>query len=153
MRNLLDRKTTESGTPEGRAWIARQKKLLEKAEAYLYLEGKITERFRQEEISPLPRVEPRRAILGAALRRSLEGESLDELISRLGVRIYCHTIQDCYRVLGIVHSIGKPVAPKFSERFDDYIASPQPNGYQALHTAIIYTATGKGGKILIDFRI
>ncbi len=45
----------------------------------------------------------------------------------------------CYQVLGAVHSIWQPI-PK---EFDDYIASPKPNGYRSLHTAVIDTETGQ----------
>ena len=45
----------------------------------------------------------------------------------------------CYQVLGAVHSIWQPI-PK---EFDDYIASPKPNGYRSLHTAVLDTETGQ----------
>jgi len=45
----------------------------------------------------------------------------------------------CYQVLGAVHSIWQPI-PK---EFDDYIASPKPNGYRSLHTAVIDIETGQ----------
>jgi RelA/SpoT family (p)ppGpp synthetase len=44
----------------------------------------------------------------------------------------------CYQVLGTVHSIWQPI-PK---EFDDYIASPKPNGYKSLHTAVIDQDSG-----------
>ncbi|PID85360.1 MAG: (p)ppGpp synthetase [Chloroflexi bacterium] len=44
----------------------------------------------------------------------------------------------CYQVLGAVHSIWQPI-PK---EFDDYIASPKPNGYKSLHTAVINQDSG-----------
>ena len=45
----------------------------------------------------------------------------------------------CYQVLGTVHSIWQPI-PK---EFDDYIASPKPNGYKSLHTAVIDQDSGQ----------
>lgn len=51
----------------------------------------------------------------------------------------------CYQVLGAVHSLWQPIP----REFDDYIASPKPNGYRSLHTAVIDTETGQKFEVQI----
>ncbi len=58
---------------------------------------------------------------------------LEEVHDLLGVRIIVSSVQKCYMVLGIVHSIFTPVPGKFK----DYISLPKPNLYQSLHTTVI----------------
>jgi GTP pyrophosphokinase len=56
----------------------------------------------------------------------------DEIQDVFALRVVVPTIADCYRTLGIIHSIWKP---KIS-RFKDYIGVPKPNGYRSLHTTV-----------------
>lgn len=48
-------------------------------------------------------------------------------------RIFCDSLDSCYRVLGVIHNLYKPIPG----RFKDYIALPKANGYQSLHTLLI----------------
>jgi GTP pyrophosphokinase len=57
---------------------------------------------------------------------------LSEIADVFGFRIVVDTVDACYRALGVVHNLYKPVPG----RFKDYIALPKPNGYQALHTVL-----------------
>ena len=59
--------------------------------------------------------------------------SLDNIYDLIAMRVLVDSVENCYSVLGKVHSIYKPL----SFRVKDYIAQPKPNGYQSLHTTII----------------
>jgi guanosine-3',5'-bis(diphosphate) 3'-pyrophosphohydrolase len=64
----------------------------------------------------------------------------EKIADLLAIRILLRTKSDCYRAMGIVHELWPSVRTKFA----DYIASPKPNNYQSLHTAII----GPGKKVV-----
>ncbi len=70
--------------------------------------------------------------------------SLEEVHDLLGVRIIVDTVPECYTVLGLIHSLFKPVPGKFK----DYISLPKPNLYQSLHTTVI-APKGK----MVEFQI
>ncbi|HEX6928123.1 MAG TPA: bifunctional GTP diphosphokinase/guanosine-3',5'-bis pyrophosphate 3'-pyrophosphohydrolase [Gammaproteobacteria bacterium] len=58
--------------------------------------------------------------------------SFDEVLDVYGFRIVVDKVDTCYRALGVVHNVYKPVPG----RFKDYIAIPKTNGYQSLHTVL-----------------
>ncbi|MGL6222916.1 MAG: bifunctional GTP diphosphokinase/guanosine-3',5'-bis pyrophosphate 3'-pyrophosphohydrolase [Steroidobacteraceae bacterium] len=58
--------------------------------------------------------------------------SLAEIVDVYGFRLVVDKADTCYRTLGVVHSVFKPMPG----RFKDYIAIPRVNGYQSLHTTL-----------------
>jgi len=59
--------------------------------------------------------------------------SLNDVFDVYAFRIFCDDVDTCYRVLGVIHNLYKPIPG----RFKDYIALPKANGYQSLHTIVM----------------
>ncbi len=66
-----------------------------------------------------------------------QGKHFDDIHDLLALRVLVATIPDCYNVVGIIHSLWRPLPGEF----DDFIANPKPNGYQSLHTAVMCLGT------------
>ena len=60
-------------------------------------------------------------------------KAFEDIYDLLAIRILVDTVQECYHVLGMIHSLYTPVMP----RFKDFIATPKSNMYQSLHTTVI----------------
>ncbi len=72
------------------------------------------------------------------------GGNIDDIYDLMALRIIVDKKEECYHVLGILHSLYQPMI----SRIKDYIAAPKPNGYQSLHTTVITPS-----KQIVEFQI
>ena len=100
-------------------------------ELLVTVETAIKRRLHQEDIPG--EVQGRRKNLYSIYRKMREKRrSFSDLVDVFGFRVTVDKVDTCYRVLGQVHNLYKPVPG----RFKDYIAIPKANGYQSLHTVL-----------------
>lgn len=61
-----------------------------------------------------------------------KGKKMSDIYDIIGLRIICEEESECYLIIGLIHSLYRPI-PK---RFKDYISMPKGNSYQSLHTGV-----------------
>ena len=103
-----------------------QKRLLNK------IQKEMSDRLLKEGIASL--VEGREKHIYSIYRKMKERRrSFEEIMDVYAIKIIVDTPENCYRTLGHIHNMYKPVRG----RFKDYIAIPKSNGYQSIHTGVI----------------
>ncbi|MFA6353565.1 MAG: RelA/SpoT family protein [Candidatus Paceibacterota bacterium] len=88
------------------------------------------------------RIKHKYSLYKKLLRYNMDIEKIYDIVA---LRVVVNTIEECYRVLGLVHSLWNPLPG----RIKDYIAIPKPNGYRSIHTTVF---TGLGGVAEIQIR-
>jgi len=66
-----------------------------------------------------------------------QGKDFGDIHDLFALRVLVDSVSDCYKALGIIHNLWRPMP----EEFDDFIANPKDNGYQALHTTVMCQGT------------
>jgi GTP diphosphokinase / guanosine-3',5'-bis(diphosphate) 3'-diphosphatase len=66
-----------------------------------------------------------------------QGKDFGDIHDLFALRVLVSSVSDCYKALGIIHNLWRPMP----EEFDDFIANPKDNGYQALHTTVMCQGT------------
>ncbi|MGD8348947.1 MAG: RelA/SpoT family protein [Gammaproteobacteria bacterium] len=100
-------------------------------EIFNTIEEAIVQRLKEHNIEAA--VKYRQKNIHSIYRKMKEKKlSFKELTDVFGVRILTRSVDDCYRVLGVMHNLYKPLPG----RFKDYLAIPKTNGYQSLHSSL-----------------
>ena len=90
-------------------------------------------------------INPRQRHLWGVYQRMKRKESFKEAIRTVPIRIITDSEDNCYRILGALHSLYRPVHGKF----EDYVAAPKSNGYRSLHSSVIM---GDGTALNVQIR-
>ena len=69
-----------------------------------------------------------------SIYKKLQGKTLDGIYDLIAVRAIVKSVPECYALIGRLHSIVEP----YKNRFKDYITHPKANGYQSLHSTVIF---------------
>ena len=88
------------------------------------------------------RVKHKYSLYKKLLKHDMDIEKIYDIVA---LRVIVDNVEECYRVLGIIHSLWNPLPG----RIKDYIAIPKPNGYRSIHTTIF---TGSGGVAEIQIK-
>lgn len=95
-----------------------------------------------KDITTYHRIKKKYSLYKKLVRKDMDIEKVYDIVA---LRVIVPTIEDCYKVLGIIHNMWRP----FPGRIKDFIALPKQNGYRSIHTTIF---TGDGGVAEIQMR-
>jgi guanosine-3',5'-bis(diphosphate) 3'-pyrophosphohydrolase len=114
----IQRKIAKKGKERTR-YIDEVNRILMKKFYENHIDGEVTGRIKQ--------------IYSLYLKMTDQNINFDQVYDITAFRVIVNTVKECYDVLGIIHSLWKPIPGKFK----DYIGLPKENMYQSLHTSVI----------------
>lgn len=97
------------------------------------LESNVKNRLEQEGVLPFVIVGREKHLYSLYKKMRKKDLSLSEIMDVYALRVIVDKVDTCYRVLGVIHNLYRPI----HARFKDYIAIPKANGYQSIHTTVV----------------
>ena len=113
--------------------LKKVKKRRQVQEAYIERVAEIVREKLRENNIPAEVTGRVKHLYGIYRKMQMQKIPFEEVYDVLGLRIITDTERRCYEILGLIHSLWRPIPG----RFKDYIALPKPNMYQSLHTAVV----------------
>ncbi|RME64329.1 MAG: bifunctional (p)ppGpp synthetase/guanosine-3',5'-bis(diphosphate) 3'-pyrophosphohydrolase [Nitrospirae bacterium] len=113
--------------------LKKVKKRRQQQEAYIEKVASIVRKKLKENNIPAEVTGRVKHLYGIYRKMQAQKIPFEEVYDVLGLRIITDTERRCYEILGLIHSLWRPIPG----RFKDYIALPKPNMYQSLHTAVV----------------
>ncbi|MGM9999559.1 MAG: RelA/SpoT family protein [Candidatus Bruticola sp.] len=117
-------------------YLTLSRELEEVRPAFVSVMDKIVATLREklQELSVENDLEYRFKHLYSIYRKKVRShKSLSEIYDLAAIRVLVPTVEDCYMIFGLVHSLWSPM----HGRIKDYIAHPKPNNYRCLHTTVV----------------
>ncbi len=131
LEDLAFKHLDPKGYETTRAWVERRRKATRRAVLGLQ---ETLERTLAESRVPFDRIESRiKRLYGIHQKIKRQRIPLEQVYDLIALRVITTSVRDCYAVLGIIHQTWSPVPG----RFKDFIAMPQANRYQSLHTSVV----------------
>jgi GTP diphosphokinase / guanosine-3',5'-bis(diphosphate) 3'-diphosphatase len=120
--------------PEDYKWLSEvEGKNLANAQNNLdKIKKEILKAANTKEITVQSRIKHMYSLYRKLLRPDIN-KDLSKIFDLVALRILVNSVEDCYKILGIVHGLYRPI-PYLGVR--DYIANPKPNGYRSIHTSV-----------------
>ncbi len=109
----------EAKRHEGEAFLQKVEKLLEEKMKEHDIDGRVEWRIKR--------------LYSVHQKLLAQRINVEQVFDLLALRVITKTLQDCYAVMGLIHSLWRPVPG----RIKDFIAMPRPNMYQSLHTTVM----------------
>lgn len=97
------------------------------------IESNLKNRLEQENVGPFVIMGREKHLYSLYKKMRKKDLSLSEIMDVYALRVLVDKVDTCYRTLGAVHNLYKPI----HGRFKDYIAVPKANGYQSIHTTVV----------------
>lgn len=107
-----------------------ERRAKEEIKALAMVKGEINSALKINNIKDCEVVGRIKSLYSTFMKTKKKGE--DQVKDRVGIRVITNSTEDCYTVLGLLHSKYQYL----SEEFDDYISSPKPNGYRSIQTTL-----------------